>query len=54
MPRPMVNCSYVCLLSRKLLVAEYNELKFHHQAEKAEDSGGQERDDPVVLKLKLA
>ena len=38
---------------RKLLVSDYNELKFRHQAEKSEDTDSEEREDPVVLKLKL-
>ena len=42
--------------ARKLLVADYNELKFRQQEAKAEEGGGasEEREDPVVLKLKLA
>ena len=50
---------YFDLIYRKLLVAEYNELKLQQaegEGECADTAGkaGEERDDPTVLKLKLA
>lgn len=40
--------------ARKMLVSEYNDLKFRQQEQKTEDDGNaDEREDPVVLKLKL-
>ena len=41
--------------ARKILISEYNDLKFRQQEQKTEDDGNvDEREDPVVLKLKLA
>ncbi len=41
--------------ARKLLISDYNDLKFRQEEQKGEESGGQEeREDPVLLKLKLA
>lgn len=40
--------------ARKLLVADYNDLKFRQQEQKGEEGGQEEREDPVILKLKLA
>ena len=41
--------------ARKLLIADYNDLKFRQQEQKGEEGGAQEeREDPVLLKLKLA
>ena len=37
---------------RKLLISDINDLKFRQQEQKAEDSS-EEREDPVILKLKL-
>ena len=41
--------------ARKVLLAEYNDLKYKHQEQKGEEGGGAtgETEDPVVLKLKL-
>ena len=41
--------------ARKILVADYNDLKYRQQEQKTEEGGGavEEREDPVVLKLKL-
>jgi len=38
---------------RKLLISDYNDLKYHQQEQKSEEGGQEEREDPVVLKLKL-
>ncbi|KAL5467597.1 hypothetical protein EMCRGX_G031852 [Ephydatia muelleri] len=42
--------------ARKLLIADYNDLKYRHQQEQqvSEDTHTNEREDPVLLKLKLA
>ncbi len=41
--------------ARKLLIADYNDLKFRQAEQKGEDMANQEeREDPVLLKLKLA
>jgi len=37
---------------RKLLISDINDLKFRQQEQKAEETM-EEREDPVVLKLKL-
>lgn len=40
--------------ARKILVSEYNDLKFRQQEQKTEDDGNADQgEDPVVLKLKL-
>lgn len=40
--------------ARKILVSEYNDVKFRQQEQKTEDDGrADEGEDPVVLKLKL-
>ena len=43
--------------ARKILVADFNDLKYRQQEQKGDDSGGggaeESREDPVVLKLKL-
>ncbi len=40
--------------ARKLLIADYNDLKFRQAEQKGEDMVNQEeREDPVLLKLKL-
>lgn len=38
---------------RKLLISDYNDLKYRQQEQKLEEGGQEEREDPVVLKLKL-
>ena len=42
------------LPGRKMLVSDYNDLKYRQQEQKSEETGTEEREDPVVLKLKLA
>lgn len=40
--------------ARKLLVSDYNDLKFRQVEQKGEEGGApEEREDPVLLKLKL-
>ena len=43
--------------ARKVLLADFNDLKYRQQEQKSDDVGGggadESRDDPVVLKLKL-
>lgn len=40
--------------ARKILVSEFNDLKFRQQEQKSEDDGNADQgEDPVVLKLKL-
>ena len=42
--------------TRKVLLSDYNDLKFRQQEQKGDEGGGgasEEREDPVVLKLKL-
>ncbi len=40
--------------ARKVLLGEYNDIKYRQQEQKSEDDGaGEDREDPVVLKLKL-
>ena len=43
--------------ARKILVADFNDLKYRQQEQKGDDSAGggaeESREDPVVLKLKL-
>jgi len=39
--------------ARKLLISDYNDLKYRQQEQKSEEGGQEEREDPVVLKLKL-
>lgn len=40
--------------ARKILISEFNDLKFRQQEPKTdEDGNADDRDDPVVLKLKL-
>lgn len=41
--------------ARKLLISDFNDLKFRQQEQKGEEGGAEEqREDPVLLKLKLA
>ena len=42
------------LHTRKILISDYNDLKYRQQEQKSEEAGPEEREDPVVLKLKLA